>query len=317
MAQKSSKQRAEEAVLDLKGKLRQLNNALAGKGAVVEENAPLVATIKAVEAMKAGGEEIVLTLYKVNQFEYCPDEILPSLKISDKYPSVSLRYSFGSMSNLREFPEITGLERANNIQGMCNGCTSMSSATIGNMPLVSDSSQAFRGCTSIELISLGDVVMSTSFYYFAYSCVSLKTLTIGKAPNATNIYCMAEGCTQLEEITASFGDKLSSVGYAFSNCKSLRRINGVLNFSGAGDYRGSFTGCTSLEEVRIKGAKADIDLSSCGSLSVESVRYLINNAQNVTGNRIDLSRALLEAHEEALGDLGDTASDKGWTINYK
>ena len=53
MAQKSSKQRAEEAVLDLNSKLRQLNKALATKGAVVTENAPLVATIKAVEGMKA------------------------------------------------------------------------------------------------------------------------------------------------------------------------------------------------------------------------------------------------------------------------
>ena len=69
--------------------------------------------------------------------------------------------------------------------------------------------------------------------------------------------------------------------------------------------------------MRIRGLKVDLDLSACGNLSLESVRYLINNAQSVTGNRIDLSRALLDANEEALGDLGDTASDKGWTINYK
>ena len=72
-----------------------------------------------------------------------------------------------------------------------------------------------------------------------------------------------------------------------------------------------------LEEVRIKGLKTDLDLSPCAKLSVESVRYLVENAQAVSGKRIDLSRALLDAHEEELGDLGDTASDKGWTINYK
>lgn len=80
---------------------------------------------------------------------------------------------------------------------------------------------------------------------------------------------------------------------------------------------GIFASCDSLEEVRIKGLKEDLDLSACANLSVESVRYLIENAQSVTGKRIDLSRALLDAHEEELGDLGDTASDKGWTINYK
>ena len=317
MAQKSSKQKAEEAVLDLKGKLRQLNNALAGKGATITDNAPLVATIKAVEGVKAGGEEIVLTLYKESQFEYSPDERLPPMKVSDKSPSTSIPYALANMRALRELPEITGLERCSNAQAICRNNVSLSSATMGDLPLASNISYAFSGCLSIESISIGDAVVCTSFEHFSSSCVKLKRLTIGTAPNATNIYCMEENCVQLEEITASFGDKLNSVGYAFSNCKSLRRINGVLNFSGAGDYRGSFAGCTSLEEVRIKGAKADIDLSACGNLSVESVRYLVENAQSVTGKRIDLSRKLLDANEEALGDLGDTASDKGWVINYK
>ena len=50
---------------------------------------------------------------------------------------------------------------------------------------------------------------------------------------------------------------------------------------------------------------------------MESVRYLVENAQTVTGQSIELSRKLLEAHEEELGELGDTASDKGFTFNYR
>lgn len=313
----SSKQRAEAEVLDLKGKLRQLNKTLATKGAVVAENAPLVATIKAVEGMKAVGEEIVLTLYKTSQFEGAPDEFLPPLMISDKSPSISIQYAFSGMKALRELPEITGIERANNIQSICKGCASLTSAAIGNMPLATTAGYAFSRCSSIESISIGNVGECSTLEYFSSNCVKLKRLTIGAAPNATSIYCMAEGCVELLELTASFGDKLNSVSYAFSGCKSLIRINGVLDFSGTGNYRNSFAGCTSLEEVRIKGVKGDIDLSACANLSVESVKYLVDNAQSVSGSRIDLSRALLDAHEDALGDLGDTASDKGWTINYK
>lgn len=75
--------------------------------------------------------------------------------------------------------------------------------------------------------------------------------------------------------------------------------------------------CDSLEEVRIKGLKEDLDLSACANLSLESVRYLLENVQEVRSQRIDLNRKLLEANEEELGDLGDTASGKGWTIGYR
>lgn len=318
MAQKSSKQRAEEAVIDLKGKLRQLNNALAGKGATITENAPLVATIKAVEGMKDVGEEIVVTLYKTSQFEGSPDKLLPPMKVIDSTPSTSLAWVFGGMRALKKLPEIDGVDRINSLAYMCKGNVSMVGAiTMGSFPLATDASYTFGDCSSLESISIGDVRSAVTFTGFASSCYKLKSLTIGEAPAATNIRNIAENCFLIEEFSASFGDKLGSVTYAFSNCRSLRRINGVLDFGGTSDYRMVFNSCTSLEEVRIKGLKADIDLSACAKLSVESVKYLIENAQSATGRRIDLSRKLLDANEEALGDLGDTASDKGWTINYK
>nr|DAK28192.1 MAG TPA: leucine-rich repeat protein [Caudoviricetes sp.] len=317
MAQQSSKQRAEAEVLDLKGKLRQLNKAVADKGATIDENAPLVATIKAVEGLKVGGEELVLTLYKPEQFRGYPDDKLPPMKVSESAAKTSIRYAFAQAKSLRELPTISGSERINDISYFCNGCSSISSATLGNMPLVSDASYAFTGCSYIEQITLGDIGGSAKFDDFARFCAKLRTLTIGNTPNATSINSIVDGCPLLEEFTSSFGDKLNNIRYAFQRCKSLRRINGVLNFGGTTDYTNVFAGCTSLEEVRIKGLKASLDLSACANLSMESVRYLVDNAQTVTGQSIDLSRKLLETHEEELGELGDTASDKGFTFNYR
>lgn len=311
-----SKQRAEEAVLDLKGKLRQLNKVVAGKGATIAENAPLVATIKAVEGLKVGGEELVMTLYKPEQFYQSPDEKLPPLKVKEG-ANVSLRYTFAGMKALKKLPDIAGIERATDIYRFCDGCSSITSATLGNMPLVSEAREAFRSCSSIERITLGDIGGSANFEDFARWCVKLKTLTIGRVPNATNINSIVDACPLLEEFTASFGDKLNNIRYAFQGCRSLRHINGTLDFGSTDDYRGVFAGCTSLEEVRIKGLKASIDLSACVNLSLESVRYLVENAQTVTSQSIDLSRKLLETHEEELGELGDTASDKGFTFNYR
>lgn len=316
MAQQSSKQRAEAEVLDLKSKLRQLNNALAGKGATIAENAPLVATIKVVEGLKVGGEELVLTLYKKEQFYEWTEARLPALKFKEG-ENVSLRYTFSKMKALKALPEIAGIERTSDISYMCKECSVLSSVSLPALPLCTDASSAFHGSSSLELISIGDMALCTSLDSFANEDRSLKSISLGSSPKVTNIYCVAYGCSSLEEFTASFGDNLSNIRWAFGECRMLRHLNGVLNFGGTTDYTSVFNGCTSLEEVRIKGLKASLDLSASKNLSMESIRYLVENAQTVTGQSINLSRTLLEAHEEELGELGDTASDKGFTFNYR
>ena len=319
MAQKSSKQRAEEAVLDLKGKLRQLNKALAGKGVTIAENAPLIATIKAVEGMTAGGGgsvETPITLFKESQFYQWVDETLPPTKLKEGV-AVSLKYTFSEMKSLTALPEIAGIERASNISYMCKSSSALRSVSLPDLPKCTDATEAFSTCTSIDTIVVGNMPTCTSFYCFALSSKGVKRINIGDAPMATNVNSVAYDCPALEEFTANFGDKINNARYMFYNCVKLRRINGVLDITSSIDLSNAFSFCSLLEEVRIKGLKTDIDLSFCVKLSLESVRYLLENVQEVRSQRIDLSRALLEAHEEALGDLGDTASNKGWTINYK
>lgn len=266
MAQKSSKQRAEEAVLDLKGKLRQLNKALAGKGAVVAENAPLVATIKAVEGMTAGGGGFKLPIYKAVQFASYPDGALPPLYFVSGFASA---YGLLQGSKIEEVPAVDGWGTV----------TSMDNAF--------------------------------------YSCSSLKKAVIGSATSVATLTRTFYSCSVLEVVDLTTSAKLNSLLGTFYNCIALREVKGVLDVSGCTTTYTAFFICRTLEEVRIKGLKVDLDLSTCANLSLESVRYLINNAQSVSSQRIDLNRSLLEANEEALGDLGDTASDKGWTINYK
>ena len=266
MAQKSSKQRAEEAVLDLKGKLRQLNKTLASKGATITENAPLVATIKAVEGMTAGGGGFRFPIYKAAQFASHPDGSLPPLYFVSGFTSA---YGMLQGSKIEELPAVDGWDTV----------TSMDNAF--------------------------------------YSCSSLKKAIIGSATSVATLTRTFYSCIVLEVVDLTTSATLSSLLGAFYGCSALREVRGVLDVSGCTTTLSAFFNCRSLEEVRIKGLRVDLDLSACANLSVESLRYLINNAQSVSGRRIDLSRALLDANEEALGDLGDTASDKGWTINYK
>jgi lipoprotein len=292
MEQKSSKQRAEEAVLDLKGKLRQLNKTLASKGATIEENAPLVDTIKAVEGMKE--QAVTMSIFRRQQFFGYVDESLPPLRISERYNPALIDYCFAQNRALKNLPSIENIGVAVNLSSFASSCGSLIEVSLG----------ALTNATNI----------SKAFEY----CYALTRATIGDAPKVTDASFMFSGCNKLEEVSIDLsGGLLTNFTFAFNNCSSLRRVTGAIDLSNANSPTAPFNGCSSLEEVRIKGLKVDLDLSACANLSVESVRYLVENAQNVTGKRIDLSRALLDANEEALGDLGDTASDKGWTINYR
>nr|DAD69768.1 MAG TPA: leucine-rich repeat protein [Siphoviridae sp. ctfYP22] len=292
MEQKSSKQRAEEAVLDLKGKLRQLNKTLASKGATIEENAPLVDTIKAVEGMKE--QAVTMSIFKRQQFFGYVDESLPPLRISERYNPALIDYCFAQNRALKNLPSIENIGVAVNLSSFASSCGSLIEVSLGALTNATNISKAFE------------------------SCSALTRATIGDAPKVTDASFMFSGCNKLEEVSIDLsGGLLTNFAFAFSNCSSLRRVTGAIDLSNANSPTAPFNGCSSLEEVRIKGLKVDLDLSACANLSVESVRYLVENAQNVTGKRIDLSRALLDANEEALGDLGDTASDKGWTINYR
>lgn len=291
MAQ-SSKKQAEEAVLDLKGKLRQLNKALAGKGATIAENAPLVDTIKAVEGMKA--QAVTMTIFKRQQFFGYPDASFPPLRISEGYKPALIDYCFAQNSALKSLPSIENVGVAVNLSAFASSCGALIEASLGELTNATDIANAFSGCSS------------------------LTSAAIGAAPKVTNASYLFYGCSSLKDVSIDLsGGQLTDFTYAFNSCSSLRRVTGTIDLSNANSAIAPFNGCSSLEEVRIKGLKIDLDLSACANLSVESVRYLINNAQSVTGKRIDLSRALLDAHEEELGDLGDTASDKGWSINYK
>lgn len=292
MEQKSSKQRAEEAVLDLKGKLRQLNKTLASKGATIDENAPLVDTIKAVEGMKE--QAVTMSIFKRQQFFGYVNESLPPMRISDGYKPALIDYCFAQNMALKSLPSIENISMAVNLSSFAYSCGSLIEVSLGTLTNATDISSAFSGCPS------------------------LTSATIGASPKVTNASNLFFSCRSLKDVSIDLsGGLLTNFNYAFFQCSSLLRVTGTIDLSSANSAAAAFQGCSLLEEVRIKGIKVGLDLSACANLSVESVKYLVENAQSVSGKRIDLSRALLDAHEEELGDLGDTASDKGWTINYK
>lgn len=259
----------------------------------------------------------VIDIFKEQQLlDWVSDE-LPTLRVYRGYAPASLRYMLGRCSRLKKMPTLIEVDEVVDISYMCFSCTSMTSAQLPIMAKVTTASSAFNGCASLESLEIGGLPLCKHMNSLVSGCKALKSLSLGDCSNVESIEQMATGCVSLANVTAVFGESLKSASMAFYGCSSLRKIDATIDLSECRDAVNAFNGCTSLEEVRLKGLKVSLDLSACTKLSMDSVRYLLGNVQEVSSQRIDLNRKLLEANEETLGDLGDTASEKGWTINYR
>jgi bacterial surface protein 26-residue repeat protein len=291
MAQ-SSKKQAEEAVLDLKGKLRQLNKALAGKGATITENAPLVATIKAVEGMKE--QAVTMSIFKRQQFFGYVDESLPPMRISDGYKPALIDYCFAQNMALKSLPSIENVGVAVNLSSFASACGSLIEVSLGELTNATDISSAFS------------------------SCPSLTSASIGAAPKVTNASYLFSGCSNLKDVSIDLsGGQLTNFSLAFFSCSSLRRVTGTIDLSNANMSTAPFQGCSSLEEVRIKGLKVDLDLSTCVNLSVESVKYLVDNLQKATGKTISLASDWQTAHTAEAREYAQKAAAKGFALTFR
>lgn len=302
-----------DQVYELDRQRREIISAIRSKGVPARDTDGIGELARLINEIHAP----MIDIFKEQQLlDWVSDEF-PALRVYRGYAPASLRYMLGRCSRLKRMPTLMEVDEVVDISYMCLSCTSMTSAQLPIMGKVTTAASAFNGCVLLESLEIGGLPLCKHLNSLVSGCKALKSLSLGDCSNVELIDQMAVGCANLTDVTAVFGGSLKSINMAFYGCSSLRKVDAIMDLSTCGDTGNAFTNCTSLEEVRLKGLKVSIDLSTCTKLSIDSARYLLENVQTVSGKRIDLSRKLLEANEEALGDLGDTASDKGWTINYK
>ena len=302
-----------DQVYELDRQRREIISAIKSKGVPANESNGIGDLARLINEIHSP----VIDIFKEQQLlDWVSDE-LPTLRVYRGYAPASLRYMLGRCSRLKRMPTLMEVDEVVDISYMCFSCTSMTSAQLPIMAKVTTASSAFNGCASLESLEIGGLPLCKQMNSLVSGCKALKSLSLGDCSNVESIEQMATGCVSLANVTAVFGESLKSASMAFYGCSSLRKIDATIDLSTCDNVGNAFNGCTAIEEVRIKGLKVSLDLSSCANLSLESVRYLVENAQTVTSQSINLSRKLLEAHEEELSELGDTASDKGWTFNYR
>lgn len=176
-------------------------------------------------------------------------------------------------------------------------------------------------CGNLRKAKIGAITKCIHISHAFKDCTNLVTVTIGDCPRVKNMVNAFYGCTSLISITIDLSNNLEwkDMMRTFFGCSSLRTITGIIDCPErrASNFAYTFDGCTSLEEVRIKGLSGDLDLSACDKLSVESVKYLVDNLKQVKGKSITLPRAWQTAHTEEATEYSQKAAAKGFTLNFR
>lgn len=259
-----------------------------------------------------------IKLYRSGQFEDCKNKILPPLKVWDLWPSPSLSGMFSRSKVLQVFPRIDGIAQTVSIRELCYQASEMrGQVALPDLPLCTSAESAFYGCSKLEQLSVGNLAECSSLYNLARDCGQMRTAIVGNAPNCTNVQNLFANCFNLEEVT--IGDLGAPTGgWLFFKCERLVRINGVVNLTNTTEsVHTIFDNCKALQEVRIKGLKTDLMIHWSTALSLDSVRYLVANAQTVEGKTMTLAQQLFDEHRAEMEAIGRQATAKGFTITYR
>lgn len=300
-------------LLEADGHRRDIITAMRAKGVSVDDTDGLTDLAGKIQDIKV----YVLPVYSARQFIGYKGANLPTLEVYTEFNPADFSSMFTNSNSLKGLPEVRNAGQISSINQMCSGCVSMTTATLPDLPAVAVASSAFYGCSSLETLTIGAMPRCTTLASLATTCSALQTLTLGDSPNVTDIAQIAYQCSSLTEVTIGTGDALTKVDNAFNGCSRLRRINGTLDFAKLASTGNIFFGCEALEEVRIKGLKADLSLQQSTNISTESVKYLVDNLQQVTGKSITLPRSWQTAHPTEAREYAQKATAKGFALTFR
>lgn len=303
-----------DQLMELDSHRRNIINALRSKGVQVTEGDGL----EVLEAKIGELSTYVPIIFKSQQFNAWKDTWLPTMQLSESYRPADISYCFANNPYLTKLPEVRGIENAANVSSLANGCSALTDVSLPDIPMAQSATSAFSGCLALATATIGSIPKATDISGIFQGCQSLMTATIGRAPKATTSRLMFNNCGLLKSVSLDLsGGEIMNTEYMFNGCSRLTSITGVIDLTRSQATGQMFTSCSSLEEVRIKGLKVDLDLSACANLSTESVKYLVENLQQVTGKSVTLPRAWQTAHPTEAREYSQKASTKGFTLNFR
>lgn len=292
----------------------EIKKALVESGAEVGEEDGFASYPDKIRGLKHAG----IKIYKAQQFYQFIDEVLPPLKIDEGYASPDLSWSLGRCPNLVQVPSIDGVDRAVNMESFIHESKKVKKLILPDMPNLTNVKNIAYEAKSLESVEIGSMPVATTMHYSFSGCDSLMTSTLGESPMIDNAFAVFYNCPRLRHVKLSMaGGLISSVQYMFDKCVNLEEVEGVIHLAAGANVSNFLTGCAKLREIRVKGISTSLVAFESTNLSLESARYLINEARTVTGQTIHLPQKLVDDHEDEMTRLGESASAKGWTISYR
>ena len=187
------------------------------------------------------------------------------------------------------------------------------------MPNLTNARNIASKAFGMEAVEIGDMPQVTTLYYAFSECSSLKMVSLGDTPAVTDVFALCYSCGGLTRVKLSMsGGLISTAQYMFNKCVELEEVEGIIHLADNAEVGHLMTECPKLKEIRIKGLSKDIIAFQSPEISLESVRYLITEARSITTKQtIYLPQKLVDDHEEEMVTLGEIASSKGWSINYR
>lgn len=259
-----------------------------------------------------------IKIFKTQQFYGFLDERLPEMEVADSYIKVDLSWTFGRCINLTKIPPIRGIERADSVHSFIRESNNIKELVLPTLPNVTDASLIASDTIKLEVAEIGDLPIAKRINNAFSSCASLRTVTIGEAPSAVTVSTLFHNCPNLKRVKLSLdGGLITDCDHMFNNDTSLEEVEGVINISSCIGTTSFADYCVKLREIRVRGLSFDINFSSSVNLSLESVRFLVENAKTVSGKTIYLSNNLRTLYGSALDEIGRQATAKGFTINFR
>ena len=302
-----------EKLIELYETTAQLASALRSKDIEASEAEGLASFVDKVKAYNP----VRINLFTEGQLKgWGQTSFGKSVEIYDDWGIPTLKSMFEDNKRLEEFPSIIGADRVDSIEKMASGCDVLrGEVRLPDMPHVTSAYQAFSGCHQIERVEIGDLPENKSISMAFMYCGMLKYAEFGAMPKLKQAVRVFRECSSLERVVFKHGLAAEDIGNLFENTSSLVEVEGVIDVSNITDLGNIVTGSPKLKEIRIKGLCDDLYLYQSPNISLESLRYLIDNAQTVTGKSITISSKTWDAIPSADRDaLWDGAQAKGFVI---
>lgn len=303
-----------DQLMELDGHRRNIINALRNKGVQVSDDIGLDAMPEKIGKIKS----YILSVHRSQQFLDWKEPSFPPIKLSADYRPADISWCFARNRFLTELPDFANLGEASIMSSFARECTALATVTLPDLSKATAIDNAFRGCSALTTATLGAMANVSNASWLFSGCSALTTATLGAMAKTVYAQGVFHDCSALGSVTLDFtGGEMTSISHLFNQCNRLEIVTGVIDLSRVTDTGSAFAGCVSLREVRLKGLKVDLDLSACANLSTESVKYLVDNLQKVTGKSITLARAWQTAHQDEAREYAQKATAKGFALTFR